>query len=285
MTCTALENELSQLRQQRSEQEQAIAMMQGHAGPGLEMAKAQLDRINADITSTQAALNLCLEQEAQAENPVPQQILGTVEKIQCHDAGREVGSDEPYLLIASFAMANSVILGTVGVTFPAINVVKVGPWSGVGSNETHFTNHLSSFNRPPFWNLSGQASPIAHPQDVIFLVACMENDGSSPDTIRGVVRTELLAARATNTNLAYSAYVTNMVSNMTAIIDTARLVPGKPSINFDDLIGGVQQLSLSTNDLATLNRIEPVTKTLRFTQRNAGGTVMNDYTATFSFTV
>jgi len=285
MACTSLQTELSELQQQAREQAQLVAALQGKAGAGAQAAQEQLDRINADIASTRAALNLCLAQEAQAESPVPQPILGTVEKIRCHDAGKEVGSDEPYLLIASFDMTNSVIAGMVGMTFPAINVVKVGPWSGVGSNETHYASHLTTFNRPPFWNLSGQGSPIAHPQDVIILVACMDHDGSSPDTIRGSVRTELLAARVNNTNLAYSAYVTNMVSNMTSTIDTARLVPGKPTLNFDDLIGGVQQLSLSTSDLATLNGINPVTKTLRFTQRRAGGGVMNDYTVTFSLTV
>jgi hypothetical protein len=55
------------------------------------------------------------------------------------------------------------------------------------------------------------------------------------------VRTDLLAARVTNTQLAYTAYVTNMISNMTGTIETSRLVPGQPSLNFDDLIGGVRR--------------------------------------------
>jgi hypothetical protein len=286
MSCTTLQSELSELRQQRTEQEDAIAMMEGHAGPGLQMAIDQLARINADISSTQAALDLCLAQEAQAENPVPQQILGTVDSIWCEDASKEAGKDEPYVLIASFNMANSVLLGMVGLTLPDVNVVKVGPWDGVGANERHFASHLTTFNRPPFWNLNGDAATIADPQDVIFLVAFMEHDGSNPDGIRGAVRTELLAALGPNVNRGYSAYVTNMVSNMTATIESSRLLVTKITTNFDDLIGDVQQLSLTANDLATLNGLEPVTKTLRFTQRKPNDTtVQNDYTVTFTFTL
>ena len=183
-------------------------------------------------------------------------------------------------------MTNAVNAGIVGVALPAINVTKIGQWIGVDANETHLAISLTSTNRPAFWNLDGRAQPIAAPQDVIFLVAFMENDGSSPDAIRGVVQTELLAARLTNTNRAYTAYVINMISNMTGTIDTARLLGLSPGhLNADDLIGGVQQLSLTTNDLAALNGLEPVSKTLRFTQRKANGTAVNDYTATFSFAV
>ena len=283
MACTALQNELNALRSRRKGQAQLVANLPG--GAGRQAAQAVLDGIDADIAATEAALDLCLAQEAQAEHPVPQHILGTVEQIQCHAASKEVGAEEPYLLIASFDMRLAVNLGIVGVTMPGINVVKIGPWSGVGSNDIGYASHLVVHNRPAFWNLSGQGSPIAHPQDVIFLVALLEHDGSSPDTIRGVVRTDLLAARVTNTQLAYTAYVTNMLSNMTGTIETSRLIPGQPSLNFDDLIGGVQHLSMTTGDLATLHALVPVTKTLRFTARKANGNAVNDYTVWFSFTV
>jgi hypothetical protein len=283
MSCTALQNELRALRTRRNGQAQLVAQLPG--GAGLQAAQEVLTQLDADIASTEAALELCLAQQAQAEHPVPQNILGTVEKIYCHTASKEIGADEPYLLIASFDMRLVVNLGIVGVTMPGINVVKIGPWSGVHSNDTGYASHLALQNRPAFWNLSGQGSPIAHPQDVIFLVAFLEHDGSSPDNIRGVVRTELLAARITNTRLAYTAYVTNMISNMTGTIETSRLVPSQPSLNFDDLIGGVQHLALSTGDLANLNALVPVTRTLRFTARKANGNAVNDYTVWFSFTV
>ncbi len=183
-------------------------------------------------------------------------------------------------------MTNVVNAGIVGIALPSINVVKVGPWSGVGPGGTHLAALLPSADRPAFWNVNGLAQPIAAPQDVIFLVAMMENDGASPDAIRGVVRTELLAARVTNTNRPYSSYVTTMISNMTGTIETARVLGLSPGhLNADDLIGGVQQLSLTTNDLSALNDLESVSKTLRFTQRKANGAAVNDYTVTFSLDV
>jgi hypothetical protein len=283
VSCTAIRTELTALRARQREQAELVETMPHNAG--YELAVDTLAQIDADIASTKAELDLCLAQEAQVENPVPQNILGTVEKIQCHAASKEVGDDEPYLIIASFDMTNSINLGVVGVTLPSINVVKVGPWSGVGSGETHNASVLTAQNRPAFWNLNGEGSPIASPQDVIFLVACMENDGSSPDNIRGAVRTELLLARINNTNLAYSGYVTNMISNMTGTIETSRLIPGQPTLNFDDLFDDVKQLTLTANDLDDLNSLVPVTKKLRFTELNANSKAVNDYTVTFSFTV
>src|SRR5689334_4381670 len=104
MSCTALQTELSQLRARR--RQQAVVVEGLPDNPGREHAQDVLDGIDTDIASTEAALELCLAQEAQEENPVPQNILGTVNRITCHDAGREVGHDEPYLLIAAFDMLN-----------------------------------------------------------------------------------------------------------------------------------------------------------------------------------
>lgn len=219
--------------------------------------------------------------------PRPQPISAKVDKIQCHDASKEVGHDEPYLLIATFDMTDAVNLGVVGLTFPDISVLKIGPWIGVDAGETHFTSHLSSANRPDFWDLDSDPRPIAHHQDVIVLVAMCENDGSSPDAIRGAVRTSLLAARATNTNRSYSAYVTAMISNMTGSIETTRILGLDPlNPNEDDLIETIKHLALTAADIDRLNNdLLSVVKTLRFTQRRGNGNVTNDYTVTFSFTV
>lgn len=283
MACTALQTELNQLRTERRQQVQVMQFLQG---AGLQAAEVELARIDAEISETEEALDLCLAKEAQEANPVPQNILATVEKIQCHTAKRELGHDEPYLLIAAFDLLNVVNAGIVGVALPNIDVVKVGPWSGIDADETHDASILAPINRPPFWGPAGVARTIANPQDVIFLVAFMEHDGSSPDAIRGAVRTNLLAARLSNTNRPYASYVDTMISNMTAAIETARVAGLDPlHLNEDDLIGGVQQLALTTADLAALNRLDPVAKTLRFTQRKSNGNAVNDYTVTFSFTV
>jgi hypothetical protein len=285
MSCSTQQSAVTTLRNRRNEQQELVDSLPHNAG--WELASDELARIEADLAEAEAALELCQDQEAQAANPVPQPITGKVDKIQCHDASKEVGHDEPYLLIATFDMTDAVNLGVVGVTFPDISVLKIGPWIGVDGGETHFASHLSSANRPDFWDLDSDPRPIAHHQDVIFLVAMCENDGSSPDAIRGGVRTELLGARAANTNRSYDAYVTAMISNMTGTIETIRWEGLDPlNLNEDDLFETVKPLALNATDIDRLNNdLLPVVKTLRFTQRRGNGNVTNDYTVTFSFTV
>jgi hypothetical protein len=268
MSCTNLQTELSDLRARRREHAEDV-----------------LAGIDADIASTQAELDLCLAREAQAQHPVPQDILATVDRIVCHSAqDSSLVHDNPYLLIASFDMFNLVIGGVVSATLPDINVVKVGPWLGVDRGETHQASTLAPQDRRPFWDLDGAPRPIANPQDVIFLVGMLENDGSSPDALRGGVRTDLRTALLANVGRAYGAYVTNMISNMVASIDTRTIAVVTGGLNVDELFG-VQQLALTTADLAALNRLEPVQKSLRFTYRNRNGKVRSDYTVYFSFTV
>jgi hypothetical protein len=153
----------------------------------------------------------------------------------------------------------------------------------VSEGETSYASHLAS--NPAFWDLDSDPRPIADPQDVIFLVAMCENDGSSPDSIRGGVRTALLAARTTNTNQDYADYVRVMISNMTGAIESLRVEGLDPLHLNEDELFGVKQLSLTSGDLDRLNNLETVAKPLRFTKRKANGKATNDYTVNFEFTV
>jgi hypothetical protein len=282
-TCAPIRSELSALRARRREQAELVAALPDNAGK--QHAQEVLDGIDADIAAAEDDLELCEARAEQAENPQDLAITGSVATLTCHAASTEVGADEPYLLIASFDMLHAVNLGVVGFTLPAIDVFKIGPWSGVHEGEVHYASHLDSSQRPAFWDLDSDPRPIAHPQDVIFLVAVCENDASSPDAIRGAVRTALLAARTTNTNQDYTDYVAAMISNMTGTIETARVAGMDPLHLNEDELFGVKQLTLTTGDLDRLNNLETVEKPLRFTRRKANGTATNDYTVTFSFTV
>jgi hypothetical protein len=283
MTCTPLQTELTQLRARRSEQAEVVDGLPNN--PGRQHAEEVLAGIDADIASTQAELNLCLQREQQAQNPVPQNISAKVDRIVCHSAqDSSLVHDNPYLLIASFDMFQLVIGGVVSATLPDINVVKVGPWMGVDRDETHDASELAAQDRRAFWDLDGHARPIAQPQDVIFLVGLLENDGSSPDALRGGVRTDLRTALLANVGRSYSAYVSNMISNMKASIDTRTIAIVTGGLNVDELFG-VQHLALTTDDLAQLNNLEAVQKSLRFTYKNRNGKVQSDYTVFFSFTV
>ncbi len=168
--------------------------------------------------------------------------------------------------------------GPAGPGDHRVSVQKIGPWLGVGAGDTKYASHLSAADRPDFWDLDSAPREIEHHQDVIFLVAMGENDGSSPDSIRGRVRTDLMTARATNINRSYSAYVTAMISNMTASIETWRVAGLDPlNLNEDDLFETVKHLSLTATDIDRLNDdLLLLEKTLRFTQRRGNGNVTNE---------
>jgi hypothetical protein len=285
MSCVPIQNELGSLQRDRRELRSVIDKLHG---PGRDHADAQLANLEAEIARTQAELDLCRAREAQSQNPVPQRIAGTVDRVQCHKARKEVDHDEPYLLIAAHDMVNTVLaVGGFNLRVPNLRVVKVGPWAGVDGDETHYARTLAASNRPPFWDLDGIPRTIAAPHDVVLLVAMMEHDGSSPDTIRGAVQDALRVSQATNLNRPYAAYVNEMISIMTAAIESSRGITALPAsaINRDDLIAPVQQLALTTGDLAALSRLEPVSKQLTFMQTRANGRSQNHYDVTFSFTV
>jgi hypothetical protein len=280
-TCAPIRSELSALRARRRGQAELVEALPDNAGK--EHAQDVLEGIDADIAAAEDELELCEARAEQAENPQDLAITGRVQSIVCHAASKEAFADQPYLLIASFDMANSVNQGVVGLIPPAVDVFKYGPWLGVNKGETHYASHLGS--NPAFWDLDSDPRPIADPQDVIFLVAMCENDASSPDGIRGGVKSALILAHSTNTNQDYADYVRAMISNMTGTIETIRLEGMDPlHLNEDDLFG-VKQLTLTTGDLDRLNNLETVAKPLRFTVRKANGKVKNDYTVNFEFTV
>jgi hypothetical protein len=284
MSCTAIANQLDTLRDRRREQADIVNSLPNNAGKA--RAQEVLSDIDADIASTQAQLDLCLAREQQSQHPVPQKITGAVTHIACQKAKSELGDDEPYLIIAAFDMVHRVSVGVPLIQVPTLRVVKIGPWGGMGPGITCDASSLPDGNHPSFWGADGDPEPIAHSQDVIFLVACLEHDGSSPDAIRGAVETNLMGGRINNAHQAYTAYVGTMMSNMKGAIETARLAGLDPLHLNEDELFGAQQLELTTDDLARLNRLETVEKTLRFTDTNKKQTkVENDYTVTFAFTV
>ena len=95
MSCTTQQSAVNTLRTRRNEHRELLEMLPHNAG--YELASDELDRIEADLAEAEAALDLCQAQEEQAENPVPVPVSAKVDQIRCHDASKEVGSDEPYL--------------------------------------------------------------------------------------------------------------------------------------------------------------------------------------------
>jgi hypothetical protein len=283
ITCTSIETSLRNLRTQRTQQ---LAVLEAIPhGPGYDAAQEQLGRIEADIAATERELADCEAAAAahQAE-PGPLEFSGRVTELRCHQARRELKHDEPYVLIATFDLANMVNVVGIPVPIPEINVTLVGPWANVDKDETHSVGELAGSSRPDFWGTEGTPQPISARQDVLFLVAMMEHDGSSPDAIRGALRTALRTAMANNLNRAYGSLVDTMISNMQATIETSTgLGLGPSGLNPDDLIARPKHLNLTVADVAALNDCQTVEKSRRFKTVKANGNVVNDYTVSFSF--
>ena len=91
----------------------------------------------------------------------------------------------------------------------------------------------------------------------------VENDGASPDAIRSLVQTSLLASLAQNFQRDYNTLADTLASAMTGAIDSFRgagISPG--GLNFDDRIG-VGRLNLTDYDLDRIDALRAHEKTSR----------------------
>src|SRR4051812_21464396 len=91
----------------------------------------------------------------------------------CIDETSELSaSDEPYVLVITVDLASSVSIAGFPVPLPAFDVVRYGPFEDVDDGETHFAPGIAQ----SFWSITGRPTALADPDQVIFVVALMEND-------------------------------------------------------------------------------------------------------------
>jgi hypothetical protein len=152
-----------------------------------------------------------------------------VKELRCDDAGREIGVDEPYLIAATVDRLGQVNLGTVpfvgpvGFSKASVHTLHVGPWTKVKAGETCSTNGLDA--NPSLWDLSGEARALASPEDAIFLVSVLENDGASPDAISGAVSSALEISLLNNAQLEYEALANTCSSGARAALAAMATAP------------------------------------------------------------
>ncbi len=188
-------------------------------------------------------------------------ITIAVREIKCIEETNEVGSDEPYVLVVGVNLKAFV---------PNVEAVLYGAWNDVDTGETHGTmpippninpnvlDALPIIWRKPFWGLNGQPAAIDNPDDVIFLVALMENDDGKPKAARGLVKGAVVASLASSTQESRAVRIQKLIADM----NSALAIPtGAP--NFDDQVGSPQELRLTSQDLS-LASTKVHTKSLRF---------------------
>jgi len=181
---------------------------------------------------------------AASEVPMIQTYLSG---IRCVEETDEVGADEPYVVVTAVDLASRV---------PAFEVVKYGPWDDVDAGETHPAGGISQ----SFWGLTGAGAPLTDPDNVIFIVSLMENDDASAEAKRGVIKGGVAASVAGSLGLSRADKVTKLIGDINAAME---LPTGGP--NFDELVGGPQELRFSADELRFAESGGTAVKEMAFT--------------------
>lgn len=160
-------------------------------------------------------------------------------------------SDEIYLIAVAVDLTNNPI--------PAVRAVLTGTWGDVDTGEFHPaiqvppgtpTSTVDALDKlgvvaRPIWPLAGEFATIAHPDDVILLVACMEHDDGDPEAARVIVQTAAVASLAG----ASGAPRDVLVANLRHDVDSALQAPtGLPDL--DNQVGTTKELRLTAKHVA-----------------------------------
>jgi hypothetical protein len=205
-------------------------------------AKAQINALAAKIKAKTEQYRDCIANA----NPAPAPLRIDVTSITCVDETDGPGDDEPYLL--TVAVERRAAGGGLPLPIPQLRVNNVGPWEGVADGEHHGMSSLPTADRRPIWGRNGQPAEIRHPDDVILLLALMENDGANPHTVRQIVDSMMVGTIMNNIQSDRPAQVTALRETLVDAIDTARVDTSFP-FDHDERIGGIRELRLTRFDL------------------------------------
>jgi hypothetical protein len=180
----------------------------------------------------------------------------------------------PYVFVAAVNLGSFVEVGGFPVPIPAFEVVSYGPVDvandlDVDAGDAGDTRSVPGALRP-FWGTDGKPADLVDPDRAIFVVALMENDGTDPESLRGIVKGIVGASVLGTLSLSRT-------DKVAALIGGVNSASGSPngSPHLDGRAGTPQELRFSRDDLARAEAGQSVTKTLVF--RDKGGR----YTLTF----
>ena len=175
--------------------------------------------------------------------------------LHCHEETDEVGADEPYVLVTGVDLAASVSVAGFPVPLPAFDVVRYGPFEDVDEGETHSAPGISQ----SFWGVTGRPATLDNPEQVIFVVALMENDDGDPEALRGIVKGIVGGSVLGTLSLNRTDKVTALIRDVNSALGTPTGAP-----NFDDKVGDPQELRFSREELIQAESGQTVSKTLAF---------------------
>lgn len=181
--------------------------LQSASTPQKSAIAAQIKGVNKQITTAKAKLSSCIA----TTPPAPAPLTITLRSLSCQAETSEFsGSDEPYVLVYTADLT----------TFPApqSDVTRSNVESDVDKNEARTLN-------VPVWGINGAARIIRRPEDVLILIALIENDNSSVGAVVSTVRLAMQAelVRAVANRLDRARLVQTLSDAMKGAIGTAVL--------------------------------------------------------------
>ena len=180
-------------------------------------------------------------------------------KMRCLEETNEVGSDEPYVLV--FAAQVKPAIGNIII--PSAHTTMYGPWEDVDKGDLLSTGFLNIIKPANCWGLDGKPAVINNANDVIILVALMENDDATPAGIRAGLHAQMFAALTSysNSGMSRASMVQNLRKDMRDVL-VGITVTGIP--NSDDLVG-IAELSIKSSDIAAASAGTTVVKNILLT--------------------
>ncbi len=142
-----------------------------------------------------------------------------------------------------------------GGFIPAFEVIRYGPFPDVDNGETHLAPGIGR----SFWSLTNTPAQLSDPEDVIFVVALMENDDGNPEAVRGVVKTVVASSLASSLNFDRNDKVNKLINDINAVLGVPTGAP-----NFDDKVGDPQQILFTQAEFNQAETGQAVEKALNF---------------------
>ncbi len=201
-------------------------------------------------------------------NPADDPLTLTLTTFECHDQSDEIRvlfgfnseDDEPYAVVWAVDLRTTPV---VPVPLGATNskATLVGPLSDVDEGDE------TGAPRNVIWGLSDAPDVISSADNLIVLVAMMENDGSSPDQVRSVLEVAAQASLLQNgpafvaSQIPRQELVRRISAGMAGAMGLAKIGIPDP----DDNIGSIQELRFFQGELDRIHTSpEPIDKSLSF---------------------
>lgn len=162
------------------------------------------------------------------------------------------GSDEPYLLVTAVDLAPP---SEDPIPIPTLQVFRYGPFDDVDAGERHFGPGIAD----SFWNLHNNPAEITNADNLIFIVALMENDNGHENAAAIAVKSAAAASLLSSALQDRSIIVNRLVNDIHAALE---FPTGFPST--DERVEFPKELRFSSAEIAQASSGQTLQKSLTF---------------------